>query len=830
MAVYDSGRKNWEDLDVTKEELDTLTDCLKKEEFRKLLFEYAEEVTNPENKKLYEKEITQLEKERGVDVTFINPEPGYVIKTSVDGSKKCFVNISKSSTVEKPTCHPTYEGGNKGLQWSIPYTLAPPRDDLDKKKTRCIVFDVVFHPDTIHLATRNSKFRDTVNQTALDGVENNFKVKLDRKNIKFPKLGFKGVSQPTVIRKTCEKPRTESETPLDLEPEIYQKLMTSYDDSRAQHLRHKCEKPQRPAPPTKFYKDKPKLENEKSAYTTPKFCIKHQNDVEIEDFQNHKNAKLHTAIPKKLVVVIDLPLLKTANDASLDVQERLVLLKSEKPAKYDLQLPLPYNVDPDSGNAKFDPKTKKLTITLPVIRGVIPLGDLNKEDSGVDSDHGSPSAGSADEAEASSKKSLVELIDDKKSAVSEVEDTALRTKTEIPFENMPFMNPNIKYSIPAFTCNLYDKIIAFTIHLKNVDPASIQHRTLEQNCGVHLILTSVGAGFFPVYYSLCFKTPSGESIKPESLTIEPWDNNVILTVAVDSSKELTQYYVGIDEEFMELKNLPTAVSITNKLKELMIQPQSETEKKVEVVAEGDDMVINITPTHLDSDDEVEQEDTDSSRCDDRRSISESSGDELNHTRGTPSRSKGILKSRRNYLGARSFSESSVDDSSMLASSIDFHSDSIPEINSESGGSSLKKTVRFNNVVARQLYRSNSSILGQRKKNQRKLRNKKRAHDRRTSESENSETDERDKYKIRHKNESNEIDTHETVKPILNSEKSMIQNKSEHIDIDNKNKHNSHTSKENDDRVDKTSWDNDHENEANIVKEVFKNDLIFDLDI
>lgn len=135
--------------------------------------------------------------------------------------------------------------------------------------------------------------------------------------------------------------------------------------------------------------------------------------------------------------------------------------------------------------------------------------------------------------------------------------------------------------------------------------------------------------------------------------------------------------------------------------------KEETEKHVEVVADGDDIVINITSNNqLDSDDEAEREDTDSSRYDDHRSISESSGDELNSVQGTAGRAKGILKSRRNHGSSftRSVSESSVDDSLMLASSIDFHSDSIPEINSESGGSSLKKTVRFNDVVARQLYR------------------------------------------------------------------------------------------------------------------------------
>lgn len=123
-----------------------------------------------------------------------------------------------------------------------------------------------------------------------------------------------------------------------------------------------------------------------------------------------------------------------------------------------------------------------------------------------------------------------------------------------------------------------------------------------------------------------------------------------------------------------------------------------------MLAEGDDVVINITDNHLDSDDEGEREDTDSSRCDDHRYVSESSGDELGNVRGTSGRSKGILKSRRSHGFERSVSESSVDDSVIFASSMDFHSDSIQEINSESGGSSLKKTVRFNDVVARQLYR------------------------------------------------------------------------------------------------------------------------------
>lgn len=59
---------------------------------------------------------------------------------------------------------------------------------------------------------------------------------------------------------------------------------------------------------------------------------------------------------------------------------------------------------------------------------------------------------------------------------------------------------------------------------------------------------------------------------------------------------------------------------------------------------------------------------------------------------------------------------------------------------ESIASSLgeKKSVRFNEVVSRQLFRSNSSILGQRAKNQRKAIRKRKSQARKDSESEKSD--------------------------------------------------------------------------------------------
>ena len=56
------------------QEVEQLKKALQKDEFRKLLVEYAKEISDPENRKRYEEEIAQLERDRGQDVKFLHPE------------------------------------------------------------------------------------------------------------------------------------------------------------------------------------------------------------------------------------------------------------------------------------------------------------------------------------------------------------------------------------------------------------------------------------------------------------------------------------------------------------------------------------------------------------------------------------------------------------------------------------------------------------------------------------------------------------------------------------------------------------------------------------
>lgn len=367
-------------LELTSDEMQRFTKAFRNDEFKKLFSDYCEEISDPANRKLYEKELTQLEAERGIDVTFINPEPGYVIKTSVNGKEKVFINVSQCDKVGKPSSKRDVDSsGNSGLVWSIPHTQSPARKDVDNKGTLCSVYDVVFHPDTLHLAQKNPRFKKIVTETACDAVSNAFKVKIDLVNLKFPKLAFKGAVKPTIIRKqSTNKPTTDNEpSPID---QIYPPVKTVSTEASISE-------------PKKLVKSKIPA----SEYAIPLYNITHRRNVELHEMTNELDAKINVTVPKDLVVTIDLPLLNSTNDVTLDVTERKIYLVSEKPAKYKLQIDLPYDVSERDGNAKFDKNSRKLTITLPVIRKkdsfVIP--DLCREDSGVESDHVSPKDGNS---------------------------------------------------------------------------------------------------------------------------------------------------------------------------------------------------------------------------------------------------------------------------------------------------------------------------------------------------------------------------------------------------------------------------------------------------
>uniref|UniRef100_A0A2I2Z7H8 Dynein axonemal assembly factor 2 n=1 Tax=Gorilla gorilla gorilla TaxID=9595 RepID=A0A2I2Z7H8_GORGO len=192
-----------EDLDLSGDEVQRLTSAFQDPEFRRMFSQYAEELTDPENRRRYEAEITALERERGVEVRFVHPEPGHVLRTSLDGARRCFVNVCSNALVGAPSSRPG-SGGDRGAapgsHWSLPYSLAPGREYAGRSSSRYMVYDVVFHPDALALARRHEGFRQMLDATALEAVEKQFGVKLDRRNAKTLKAKYKGTPEAAVLR------------------------------------------------------------------------------------------------------------------------------------------------------------------------------------------------------------------------------------------------------------------------------------------------------------------------------------------------------------------------------------------------------------------------------------------------------------------------------------------------------------------------------------------------------------------------------------------------------------------------------------------------------
>uniref|UniRef100_A0A3Q3M9E3 Protein kintoun n=1 Tax=Labrus bergylta TaxID=56723 RepID=A0A3Q3M9E3_9LABR len=311
------------ELNMTVDEIDTMAKAFKDKKFREMLRDYAEELADPENRKMYEEEIKLLEQERGNTVEFIHPEPFRAIRTSLNGKQKCFINICGSDKVGKPECKVgTSPGGRRGQCWSLPHSLHPGRENTDAEEKKIMTYDVVFHPDTLHIASKNKRFMDMVEMT------------LDKNNVReMTKIKYKGTPQPCVVRKP---------TPGHQRKEASEKPDPLTNSKRFQM------QPQKTKEPTK-----------------PNYTVKYRSFIDLQDFRNSRDSA-QSPRPKEIVVTIDMPLLKAVTDASLEVTEKQLLLESKEPA-YRLELPLAYPVDEDKGEAKFNKQKGQLTVTLPVL-------------------------------------------------------------------------------------------------------------------------------------------------------------------------------------------------------------------------------------------------------------------------------------------------------------------------------------------------------------------------------------------------------------------------------------------------------------------------------
>ena len=118
---------------MTPEETEKFSKAFQDPEFRKMMAEYVDEISDPKNREEQEAYIRQMEGEGNVPAgkDAVHPKAGYVVKThKTDKDKKpekVWVNIVHHEKVDEPSFEATERDGVKGTAWRLPHSLGPPR-------------------------------------------------------------------------------------------------------------------------------------------------------------------------------------------------------------------------------------------------------------------------------------------------------------------------------------------------------------------------------------------------------------------------------------------------------------------------------------------------------------------------------------------------------------------------------------------------------------------------------------------------------------------------------------------------------------------------------
>eukprot|EP01083_Nonionella_stella_P223377 796154_1 len=164
---------------MSQEETKRLEECFKDKNFRDLLSDYVQEISNPQTKVAYEEYLKQVESQGGSPQNrkLMKPTPIFCIKAKIvpdtdDKSLKkhifincCSGNLVKDAKLANSTGydHVLNSSGSRkaGLCWQIPYILGHKRFDTNDAS---IMFDIAFSETTITLCNQQESFKNFVIQ------------------------------------------------------------------------------------------------------------------------------------------------------------------------------------------------------------------------------------------------------------------------------------------------------------------------------------------------------------------------------------------------------------------------------------------------------------------------------------------------------------------------------------------------------------------------------------------------------------------------------------------------------------------------------------------
>lgn len=268
---------------------------------------------------------------------FVTPLPGFCVKTrTTDTQEKVFLNVCTSDQVGKPKdisaaeLQRVIDEQDVG-SFRVPMSLGPPHTELDKSGKACTAYDVIVHPSFCAKVQAEEAFFGFLISACFHGLEE--------------KHGVRLCSDSCVVLKNRRHFGT-------LEGQLVRK--------RARPFVVEMESAEREGETSTPAAKKGKLVEEISrAGTSERSAPVPKYTVVVEPREGK---------PEFTVVEVSLPGVNSARTLMLDVgEDRLVLVAH--PAKYRLELDLPFWVYPEQGGSQFNKKTQTLCVTLPVQEG-----------------------------------------------------------------------------------------------------------------------------------------------------------------------------------------------------------------------------------------------------------------------------------------------------------------------------------------------------------------------------------------------------------------------------------------------------------------------------
>lgn len=303
------------DIELTKSEMDSLSQAMKKPEFISLLNDYVDEISDPKNKAEHEAYLKQLEDggELPPGRKLLRPQAHSCIKTFSTSKRhiKCFINLCQSEDIIPPNLERKGEGGN----WQIPYAMGHPRHDQDRHSKTCLTFDCAFNPLCFAIAETSSKFMKLLCDTCIDAANQVMQAQDEKfsQDYKLMKnLKCKGTTPGSIMvnenrLKNPKDPAPPKEKTYKLSeegPKLYKELMSTQMKSKIDEKT----KEQKAQGEEDDQKDKGQDEIEKkneNGIPIPKYKIVYSSPIDLGEFIESRLKQYRR--PKEAVITFHVP-------------------------------------------------------------------------------------------------------------------------------------------------------------------------------------------------------------------------------------------------------------------------------------------------------------------------------------------------------------------------------------------------------------------------------------------------------------------------------------------------------------------------------------------